>query len=319
MLLPLRAFLGVTFFYAGTSKLLDPHYLDAASPLGVHAQMLHAAPTSPIGWLVTFSAANATLTGLVIAFGEIAVGLGTLLGLMTRLAALGGLLLALSFFLTVSWNTSPYYFGPDIVFLFAWTPLILAGDGGLYSLTAAIRAKVRRDLRLPPVPTARETVATADEVERRTLMQGGVIAAGIGAVTVVVGGLTAFGRRSYTRSGAPSTTGSSSAPSPSSAGSTGSSATTIAAASSVAVGSAANFTAADGSPAILVHESSSSFKAFSAVCPHQGCPVQYVGPGFQCPCHGSTFDQNGQVTSGPSPSGLPEIAVKVVNGEVVTG
>lgn len=121
-LLPLRAFLGATFFYAGLSKVLDRRYLDPASPLGVHAQMMHAAATSPIGSLVSLSAHYSTVTGLAIAFGEIAVGLGALLGLFTRVAALGGAILAFSFFLTVSWTTRPYYYGADIGYAVAWTP-----------------------------------------------------------------------------------------------------------------------------------------------------------------------------------------------------
>src|SRR5215468_9263058 len=69
VLLPLRAFLGVTFLYAGLAKLFDPNYLDASSPLGVRSQMLHAATGSPIGGLVTVSAQHAAaLTGLLIAF-----------------------------------------------------------------------------------------------------------------------------------------------------------------------------------------------------------------------------------------------------------
>ena len=120
VLLPLRAFLGVTFVYAGMLKLTDSTYLDPTSPNSVHAQMVRAAKTSPIGPLVSLSADLSTATGLLIAFAELAVGLGVLLGLWTRLAALGGLLLSLSFFLTVSWSTSPYFFGSDIVFFFAW-------------------------------------------------------------------------------------------------------------------------------------------------------------------------------------------------------
>src|SRR5215467_1721108 len=87
VLLPLRAFLAVTFLYAGISKLFDRNYLDPASPLGVRSQMLHAAAGSPIGGLVTFTAQHATLFGLLIAFGEVAAGAGVLLGLFTRAAA----------------------------------------------------------------------------------------------------------------------------------------------------------------------------------------------------------------------------------------
>jgi len=45
-------------------------------------------------------------------------------------AGAAGAVLALTFFLTVSWNTTPYYYGADIVFLFAWTPFITMGAGG---------------------------------------------------------------------------------------------------------------------------------------------------------------------------------------------
>ena len=170
---PLRVFLGGTLLYAGLSKILDTHYLDHTSPLGVHAQMLHAATTSPIGPLVSLTADHPTVTGLAIAFGEVAVGLGTLLGLFTRIAALGGFLLALSFFLTVSWTTRPYYFGADIVFAAAWIPLLIAGDGGLFSATARLRTAISRRRRSDPHLSPQQKAAIDDDVERRTLLWGG--------------------------------------------------------------------------------------------------------------------------------------------------
>jgi thiosulfate dehydrogenase [quinone] large subunit len=326
VLLPLRAFLGVTFLYAGLSKILDGNYLDPNSTLGVHSQMLHAATTSPIGSLVTLSADHATITGLGIAFGELAVGVGALLGLMTRLAALGGMLLALSFFLTVSWTTSPYYYGPDIGFVFAWTPLLLAGDGGVHSLGAVLRARARAELGLPAEPSARETIAVQDAVERRTLVRGGLIAAAIGAVTVIGGTALALVRRpsgSAVTTAQPGASSSDSASGESADGATPSagasgSGRVIAPASSVTQGQAKSFTAPDGQPAYLLHPSGGTFVALSAVCTHQGCTVQYDGSGFQCPCHGATYDAKGQVTGGPAPAPLQEIPVKVVNGNVVT-
>ena len=195
VLLPLRAFLAVTFLYAGLSKLFDRNYLDASSPLGVRQQMLHAAIGSPISALVTSSAHHAVVTGLLIAFGEVAAGLGALIGLFTRAAAGLGMLLALSFFLTVSWRTSPYYFGSDIVFLFAWTPLLLAGDGGLFSVRNALRRRVREWMALPPVPRPHESAGLAARVERRTALTGGAIAGTIGILVVVFGSVLAVVRR----------------------------------------------------------------------------------------------------------------------------
>lgn len=295
-LLPLRVFLGGTFLYAGLSKILDPHYLDHTSPLGIHAQMLHAATTSPIGPLVSFTAEHQTVTGLLIAFGEVAVGLGTLLGLFTRIAALGGFLLALSFFLTVSWTTRPYYFGADIVFAAAWTPLLIAGDAGLFSTTARLRAAIRR--RRPPNPTPEH----GNDAGRRTLLWGGLIA----ATTAALGGAVV----ALTRRTTPT-------PKPSQPTDPGTNApTVIAAVADVAVGSSTSFTTPNGSAAYLLRPSTDTFLAFLAACTHQGCPITPADSGFRCPCHGSTFDGNGQITGGPATKPLTNVPVHVVDGQV---
>jgi len=322
VLLPLRVFLGVTFGYAGVSKLLDPAYLDAASPVGVRAQMLQVASSSPIGGLVSFAADHATAAGLLIAFGEVAVGLGALLGLLTRLAALGGVLLALSFWLTVSWTTHPYYYGADIGYAFAWTPLFVAGDGAVLSLNHLLRTRIRRELGLPARPTSKETVMVSNDVERRTVLRGGLIGAAVAAVVVAAGSVVALTRRSSSAgpaaaqavAGAPA--GSASASAPAAGSAAGGSGAVIAAAADVPVGSSKTFTAPGGGPAVLVHPAAEEFAAFHASCTHKGCPVGWTGSGFHCPCHGATFDRSGAVTGGPAKAPLTAIPVKVSDGQV---
>jgi len=331
VLLPLRAFLGVTFVYAGLYKLTDSTYLDASSPNSVHAQMLRAATTSPIGPIISLSAHISTATGLLIAFGELAVGLGTLLGLWTRLAALGGLLLSLSFFLTVSWTTRPYFFGSDIVFFFAWTTLLMAGDGGLFSLTSAVRGRVRREMGIRSDRPLKPAVAA--QVERRTVLQTGGLAAVIGAIAVAVGALTALAanRRAASAAGpaassppvtptvSPSASASASAtPSATTSASASVQGTRLGSTAQVAVGQALSFTdAKGGGPAFVVQPTHGQFKAFSAICTHQGCTVSFQGGAFACPCHGSQFDgATGAVLSGPAPSALPAIPVRVVDGTI---
>ena len=152
MLLPLRVFLGATFTYAGLQKLADPGYLDPNNPTSAVHQMLRLRDSSPIGPMLSLSAHAPTLVSLVIAFAELAVGVGTLLGLWARIAAAGGALLALTFFLTVSWNTTPYYFGADIVFVFAWSVMFAFGSGGGLSVDRWLKDRARRDLRLGPEP-----------------------------------------------------------------------------------------------------------------------------------------------------------------------
>jgi thiosulfate dehydrogenase [quinone] large subunit len=158
-LVPLRLFLGVTFLYAGLQKLANPNFFKPRSPISIQAQLLAATHTSPIHVVLQHLLGAAKPIGLVIAFGEIAVGVGTLLGLWTRIAALGGLLLSLSLFLTVSYHSSPYFTGADIVFFFAWLPLLIAGGGTRLSLDAWIANRVARKSgrsspELVPIPFA---------------------------------------------------------------------------------------------------------------------------------------------------------------------
>lgn len=133
-LLPLRVFLGVTFLFAGLQKLANPNFFNANSPSSIQAQLIASARISPIHILIGHLIQFAVPLGILISLGEIAVGLGMLLGLWTRIAAIGGAALAFMLFLTVSFHASPYYTGADIVFLFAFFPFVIAGTGGVLSL-----------------------------------------------------------------------------------------------------------------------------------------------------------------------------------------
>ncbi|QGN57180.1 Rieske (2Fe-2S) protein [Nostocoides sp. HKS02] len=64
---------------------------------------------------------------------------------------------------------------------------------------------------------------------------------------------------------------------------------------------------------VVTQPTSGDFKAFSAVCTHQGCVVSDVSGGtINCPCHGSAFDvTTGAVRRGPATSPLPEKKVTV--------
>ncbi len=149
-LLPLRAFLGFTFCFAGLQKLANPNFFDANSPSSIQAQLIASIRTSPLHLILGHLLQYAVPIGVLIALGELAVGLGALLGLWTRVAAVGGMLLSLTLFLTVSFHSSPYYTGADIVFFFAWIPLLLAGSGGVLSLDAVIAGRVATEAKQGP-------------------------------------------------------------------------------------------------------------------------------------------------------------------------
>ena len=52
--------------------------------------------------------------------------------------------------------------------------------------------------------------------------------------------------------------------------------------------------------------------ALSAICTHKKCRLNpQPNRWFYCPCHGSSFDPNGHVTSGPARRDLPQFATAV--------
>ncbi len=55
---------------------------------------------------------------------------------------------------------------------------------------------------------------------------------------------------------------------------------------------------------VFIFNGPDGFYAISSVCTHLGCNVKRGGAGFECPCHGSRFDENGRVVHGPAPSSL---------------
>ena len=55
------------------------------------------------------------------------------------------------------------------------------------------------------------------------------------------------------------------------------------------------------------------FRALSASCSHLGCRVTWDDAKGQylCPCHGGTYDREGQVVAGPPPAPLARVSLRV--------
>jgi Rieske Fe-S protein len=73
---------------------------------------------------------------------------------------------------------------------------------------------------------------------------------------------------------------------------------------------------------VVCQPTAGTFKAFSAVCTHQGCTVGDVSNNqIHCPCHGSVFSAtDGSVINGPATSPLGALTAKVNGANVeVTG
>lgn len=101
---------------------------------------------------------------------------------------------------------------------------------------------------------------------------------------------------------------------------------TAASAGSVVAGTVAEFPPNSGKiirygnrPAIVIHLPSGEFRAFSAVCTHLQCTVQYRPDREQiwCACHNGTFDLTGRNISGPPPRPLDAFDVALRGDQVV--
>jgi thiosulfate dehydrogenase [quinone] large subunit len=293
VLLVLRAFLAFTFLYAGTSKIGDRTFLDDNSPAGIHATVVAVKANSPIGGLLGPVVDHSFAFGLLMAFAEIAVGIGMLFGLFTRIAAVGGMLLALSLFLTVSWGADPWYTGADIVYVFAFTPLLLAGPTPYSVDEWLIRVRERHP-------------GTSEDRTRRSVLAGGAVL--VGLITVGTSALFRSSKDDDANGGSAQT------PDATASGQT------LIAAADVPVGGGKSVKAGSSGEQIWVLQlESGDFTAFNATCPHQQCAVNFVSKsdGFLCPCHQSAFDSSGKLTRGPATRGLTEVPVKSSGGQIV--
>jgi nitrite reductase/ring-hydroxylating ferredoxin subunit len=61
-------------------------------------------------------------------------------------------------------------------------------------------------------------------------------------------------------------------------------------------------------PAVLIHKPD-GFSALSLTCTHLGCTVEQKSDSFECPCHGSMYDNQGEVQKGPAKLPLKRLRV----------
>ena len=211
-----------------------------------------------IGWLVMIS--------------EFAIGFAVLLGIATELAAFGGFAMAITLWLSATWNVKPYFLGSDTAYAVLWLSLFL------YFMNKKRITAVIPNLR-----------------DRRQLIQLSSVA-GLSVIAAFVGKVFKTG------------------------GSTPEMGKAIATLAEVPVDGRKLFTAADGSPAILFRTKAGVF-AYSRVCTHQGCSVNYDAQSntLLCPCHGAQFDQdkNGAVLNGPATTPIASIKVAIKGQNIV--
>ena len=130
--LVVRIYAGYSFLDAGWHKFTDPAWMDGTGQgiLGFWQRAV-AIPDAPARPLITFDWYRSFLQFLidtnsagwfsyVIVFGELAVGLGLILGAFVGLAAAGGLLMNLAFMLAGTTSTNPVLAILGVLLILAW-------------------------------------------------------------------------------------------------------------------------------------------------------------------------------------------------------
>jgi uncharacterized membrane protein YphA (DoxX/SURF4 family) len=134
-LLAIRAYLALVFFQAGLDHL-------AVSPTQLAAQWALKGPFAPLGAMVSQN--PALFIHLVIGF-EFALAISVTLGLATRLAGLGGLLLNALFFGAFEWtDTSQLYLSWDASFALLWLVVLVTAPGRYLGLSQLLARRFPR-------------------------------------------------------------------------------------------------------------------------------------------------------------------------------
>jgi cytochrome b6-f complex iron-sulfur subunit len=83
----------------------------------------------------------------------------------------------------------------------------------------------------------------------------------------------------------------------------------------------AKFFALNGEAGVVIRKKSGELAAFSAVCTHLGCILQWETEKqeFICPCHGGRFSSAGAVISGPPPRPVAKLSFSIINGTITIG
>ena len=306
----LRAFLGGTFLFAGIQKFLDPNFLRPGGADYIGTQLTGFANGTPAAPLMRALAQVPLLSGIGIAVVEIAIGLGTLLGVAMLAASLAGLVVNVTLWLSATWHTHPYFLGSDSIYAVAWLALAVAIVEIEHDRVGHVAGPIER----------------IDGMTRREFARGGLVA-GIAVMLGIVSKALASPAGSSGLGGLSARTGSSGTgpptASPAAPAPPATQGQVLMSIDRLPIGGAAAFDDPQVGPAALIRLSSDQVVAYGRTCTHAGCLVGYDQTArlLVCPCHGAEFDpaQEAEPVAGPAPTALPSIDVVVdsTTGDVI--
>jgi thiosulfate dehydrogenase [quinone] large subunit len=144
---------------------------------------------------------------------------------------------------------------------------------------------------------------------RRSFLRGLMV---LGVAGVL--GLISWSALSQPQAQAPIYVSNPSAPNPSASNPSASAGNVLATAQSVPTDSSLLLNDPTWGPMLLLHLDNGQFVAYSDICTHAGCQVNFNPSDklIECPCHGAVFDpyHGARVLAGPAPSPLTQIPIR---------
>ena len=134
----LRAWLSITWIYAGWDKATDPGFLTKGATGFIGDQLAGYSTNSPISWLFSNLSEQAIAVGLFVIFSEFAIGIATLLWIAPTSAAFGGFLTSIILWLASTFYVSPFFLASNTAYAILWLVYFLTLVGNRRTVDIAL-------------------------------------------------------------------------------------------------------------------------------------------------------------------------------------
>ena len=134
----LRAWLSITWIYAGWDKATDPGFLTKGETGFIGDQLIGFSTNSPVGWLFNILSDQAIAVGIFVIFSEFAIGIATLLWIAPTSAAFGGFLTSIILWLASTFYVSPFFLASNTAYAILWLVYFLTLVGNRRTVDIAL-------------------------------------------------------------------------------------------------------------------------------------------------------------------------------------